>query len=197
MKKNENVNFFPRMIAFLIDLVIVGFVCSLLSLPFINEDNSEKISNEVNEIVSKAANQEISLDTYFTELVPLIYESERQNGAYTIIMLLVSIFYYIVFQFHTGQTLGKKIFNIKLVSNNGDLTMNQMVFRGLIINSILFSLLTFVFLLFSNSKTFFIADLTLASLYYLILLISSFMIIYRKDHRGLHDIICNTKVVKC
>ncbi len=197
MKKNENVNFFPRMVAFIIDLLLVGIVCSLFSLPFVNEDNSEKLSNEVNEIVSKAANQEISLKTYFTELVPLVYESERQNGVYTIIMLLVGIFYYIVYQFRTGQTIGKKVFNIKLVSNDGDLTMNQLVFRGLIINSILFSLLTFVFLLFSNSKTFFIADLTLASLYYLILLISSFMIIYRKDHRGLHDVICNTKVVKC
>ena len=197
MKKNENVNLFPRIIAFIIDLVIVGFICSLISLPFVNEENSEKITNEVNEIVSKAANQEINLETYFTELVPLVYESERQNGITTIIMLLVSIFYYIVYQFRTGQTLGKKIMNIKLKSNEGDLTMNQMVFRGCIINSILFTLLTFVFLLFSNSQTFFVADVTLASLYYLILLISSLMIIIRKDNRGLHDIICNTKVVKC
>lgn len=197
MKKKENAGFLFRACAFIIDMFIVAFVASLLSMPFIDKDNTEKISKQVNEIVEKASKQEISMKTYTTELKSLTYQNDRINGVYTIFVLVLSILYFIVYQFYTKQTIGKKLFKIKVDSNKGDLTMNHMLFRGLIINSILFSLLAFIFVIVSNENVYFVANVTLNSLYYLILFISACMILFRKDGRGLHDVICNTRVVKC
>ncbi|MBQ6477252.1 MAG: RDD family protein [Bacilli bacterium] len=195
--KKENAGFLFRACAFIIDMFIIAFVASLLSMPFVDSDSTEKISKQVNELVEKASKKEISMQTYTTELRSLTYQNDRINGIYTIFVLVLSILYFIVYQFYTKQTIGKKIFKIKIDSNKGELTMNHMLFRGLIINSILFSLLAFVFVIFSNENTYFVANVTLNSMYYLILFISACMIIFRKDGRGLHDIICNTKVVKC
>ena len=197
MKENNNAGLLVRVCAFIVDMFLVSIVCALLSYPFINQENSQKINKELNEVMEKASKNEISVQTYAAELKPLVYQNDRDNGVTTIFILLVSILYFVVYQFKTKQTIGKKIFKIKLEANEGELTMNHMVFRGLIINSILFTLLTFIFVIFSNSSVYFVANITINSLYYLIIVISSLMIILRKDNRGLHDVICNTKVVKC
>lgn len=197
MKKDERAGFLVRACAFIVDMFIVAFVSSLIAMPFLDQDNTEKINKEITEIVEKGANQEISMNTYITELKPLLYQSDRSNGVYTICVLVLSILYFIVYQFYTKQTLGKKIFKIKIAANKGELTMNNMLFRGLIINSILFSLLAFIFVIFGNVDTYYVAKMTVNSIYYLIVLISACMIIFNKDRRGLHDVICNTKVVKC
>ena len=197
MKEDNRAGFLVRTCAFIIDMFIVAFVASLLAMPFLDQDNSEKINKQITEIVQKGANQEISMDTYMTELKPLLYQSDRNNGIYTIFTLVLSILYFIVYQFYTKQTIGKKLFKIKVEANKGELTMNNMLFRGLIIDSILFALLAFIFVIFGNVDTYYVAKMTVNSIYYLILFISACMIIFNKDRRGLHDIICNTKVVKC
>jgi uncharacterized RDD family membrane protein YckC len=199
MKKNnkKSATFFARLGAFFIDMFLVAFLASLLSIPFLDQDNMDKISKQTTEIMEKALSNEISIDTYTTELKPLLYQNDRYNGIYTIFVIILSILYFIVYQFYTGQSFGKRIFNIKIEPIKGELTMNQMMFRGLIINSILFSLIAFIFVIFSNADTYFVANMTLNSLYYLILFVSAIMVIFREDRRGLHDFICNTKVVKC
>lgn len=193
----NNAGLLVRICAFLVDIFIVSFVAALISMPFIDQDNSQKISNEVTEIVEKYSKHEISIKTYISELTPLVYQNDRANGITTLFMIVLSILYFIVYQFYTKQTIGKRIFKIKIDSNDKELTMNQMVIRGLVINSILISLVSFIFVIFANEDIYFMANMTLNGLNYLILLISSIMIIIRKDRRGLHDIICNTRVVKC
>ena len=197
MKENNRAGFLVRACAFIVDMFLIACVASLLSMPFVDQDNAEKINKEMSEIVQKGTSQEISMDTYVSELKPLLYQSDRNNGVYTICVLVLSILYFIVYQFYTKQTIGKKIFKIKVEANKGELTMNNMLFRGLIINSILFSLLSFIFVIFGNVDTYYVAKMTVNSIYYLILLTSACMIIFNKERRGLHDVICNTRVVKC
>ena len=58
------------------------------------------------------------------------------QGISILITVLVSIIYFVVFQYNNkGQTLGKKLMKIKVNSLNGDLTMNQLVVRSLLVNS--------------------------------------------------------------
>ncbi len=199
MKKNKmnNASFFARLGAYFVDMFLVAFLASLLASPFLDQDNMDKISKQTTEVMEKALSNEITLNTYTTELKPLLYQNDRYNGIYTIFVIIIGILYFIVYQFYTKQTLGKKLFKIKIEPNKGELTMNQMMFRGLIINSIIFSLIAFVFVIFSDANTYFVANMTLNSLYYLIIFISSVMIIFRRDRKGLHDVICDTKVVKC
>jgi uncharacterized RDD family membrane protein YckC len=56
----------------------------------------------------------------------------------SLITILIEVLYFVVFQLYNGgQTFGKKITKIKVVSESNDLTMNQMIFRSLLSNYIL------------------------------------------------------------
>ena len=200
MSKKEEVeyaSFLTRVCAYIVDMFIVALVASLIALPFTNSTNTEKLDKQLTEVMEQASTGKIDTQTYINELMPLVYQKDRANGVYTIIVVILSIAYFVVYQYYTKQTFGKKMFRIKLEANKGELTMNQMVIRGMIINNIIFSLIALIFVTFSGEGTYFMANMTLNCLYYLIVLVASFMIIGRKDNRGLHDLVCNTKVVKC
>ena len=87
-----------------------------------------------------------------------------------------------VFQlYNKGQTIGKQIMKIRVKSDHGELTMNQMIFRAFIANSILLDLITFMFMLSNSRLVYFYGITTFSTLQYSITLISIFMILIRKD----------------
>ena len=87
--------------------------------------------------------------------------------------------------------------NIKIVSNdNKEISHFNLLIRAFLINGCLASFLEIVFVLLMQKELYFYA-LTCIEFAQLLFLISSiFMVIYRKDKRGLHDLICETKVIK-
>ena len=93
------------------------------------------------------------------------------------------------------MTLGKKLLRIKIESEDDDLTMNQMVIRGLIINGILFNIIELSLLLFLPKALYLNAYSSIELVKYSLYIVIAFMVMFRKDRRGLHDIICHTKVV--
>ena len=87
--------------------------------------------------------------------------------------------------------------NIGIVKyNRTTLTINDLIFRSLIINSIFVNMLNFALMLFINKDFYGYTTVFLESIQYIILITIFFMVLFRKDGRGLHDIIANTIVVK-
>ena len=74
--------------------------------------------------------------------------------------------------------------------------MNQMIFRSLIINSILVEMIVLGFIILASSDVYFYGVGIFEGIQYLVMLISVFMVMFREDGRGLHDLIAHTKVVK-
>ena len=85
---------------------------------------------------------------------------------------------------------------IRVVSDNGDLTMNQMIFRSFLANSLLIDIFIFIFMLFSSKYVFFYSSALLEFLQYLMIFISVIMIAYTQDGCALHDKIVHTKVIR-
>ena len=193
----DNALFIQRLGAFLIDIIILAFAASLVSMPFINTDNTEKLQESIQELSKDYMNKEINSKTFMSEYSSIYFQLEKQQTPYLIGTVVLGIFYFIVLQYYTGQTLGKKIFKIKIESNRKHLNMNQMVVRGLLINSILLYIIQFAYLVFGNEQTFFYVVGSLELIQYSFMLVSAFMIMFRKDRLGLHDLICKTKVVRC
>ena len=107
------------------------------------------------------------------------------------------VLYFGLFQYYNkGQTIGKKLMKIKVVSNDGKkLKLSQVIIRMLIINSVLTSVILISLISFeskglyiSTSKYINMIDATLVSA-------SIIMIMFKNDGRGLHDLLANTKVV--
>lgn len=115
----------------------------------------------------------------------------------TLIILLCTLFYFAIVQyFLKGQTIGKKLFKIKVVSiNKNEVSIINYIIRSLIVNNVFLNLLGIVFLLLAPKQTY----LTLNNILSIIVSLTEGIIIYliltREDSRGLHDLLVKTKVI--
>lgn len=192
----NNALFIQRFAAFIIDIMIVSLIASFISTPFINASNSEKLTKQSSELVEKVMAGEIDQKTYIKEASVITYKIDKNNALYTIINIIFGFVYFVIFQFYKkGQTIGKQIFKIKVDSNDGVLNINQMIARGLLIDMILFDLIRFAFCMFGSSKSYFLGYSSVMMVEIIVLSLCGFMVMFKKDRRGLHDVLCNTKVV--
>lgn len=199
MKSNtKNAVFLQRLVAYLIDAFIITIVISLIAAPFINSDAIQKINSDLLELVNQLQNNELSYLTYVKEVSVLELQLAKLNGVTTIVTLFVSILYFVVFQIYNGgQTIGKQILKIRVISNNGDLTMNQMIVRSLLINTILLNMILLIAITFiSDPMQYLYVFGSFESIQYLFVIVTVLMVMFRKDHVSLHDLITNTRVVK-
>lgn len=195
----EKALFVQRFLAFLLDIVLVSVVASFISYPFLDMDSIQKLNESSVEVMENYTNGKIDEKEYFNESSTISYELARKQGVNTLVIIFLNILYFVVYQIkNNGQTLGKQILKIKVVdSSNRDLSMNQMIFRALIINSILLDMISFGVLIFANQSSYFYGVSFLAFIQFCILSVSTFMIMFGKDRRGLHDLVAHTDVVRC
>lgn len=193
-----------RISAYLIDILFVFIVIGLISeIKIINPNYDKYIETYENysEILNSYTNDEIT-EKEFNELYnENYYLVSKYSVSYNIIIILVIVLYFAVFQkYNNGQTLGKKFMKIRITSSTNEkvglfsyivriLPMYYIYIGGvipLIINSIL---------VYCLNENIFINITTIISYLFLLVSIISFVFIcVRKDERGIHDILANTKV---
>lgn len=190
--------FFQRLGAYIIDMFIISFLVSIITQPFIDIDRMEKLEKQSTEIVEKYQKEKISLETYIYQTLDLNYQIAKNNGVFSLTSMIFVILYFIIFQFYNkGQTIGKKIMNIEIVKyDRTSLSINDLIYRSLIINSLFLNMLLFALMVFTTRDIFGYGTIFLETIQYIILMIVFFMAIFRKDGRGLHDLIANTIVIK-
>ena len=174
----EKVLFLQRLLAFLIDLFIVTMLASIIAGPFLNNKKIESLNNKSVKLVEKYNKKKINLNEYIAEYTNITYDLARETGPTTIIELLLGIVFYIIIPlYNDGKSIGKMVMKIKIKSNDGELTANQLIFT-------------------SRSVYFYCLGLFLI-IQYVITFISVFMIMFTKCGLTIHDKLVNTKVVKC
>lgn len=191
---------FKRIGAYILDVFIVTAVVTLLSyIPFLNPSRvqySEKY-NELMNVYEQYTKNEISESEYNEAYIPISYELYRLNTSYIIIDLVIVILYFGVAPFiFKGQTLGKKMMQIRIVSNSDKpLTLVNYLLRMVVLNNVLITvaLISIVYLMSVDNYAGIYQNVNLVG--YIITYISLFMIMVRRDGRGLHDFVANTKVV--
>lgn len=193
--KGEKAYFVQRLGAFMFDVLLVYIVASLVVVPFTNASETKKLDKEVNTLLEQFTNHEISSTEFADKNVDLTYKIARKNGFVSLITIVINILYFVVFQlYNKGQTVGKEIMKIKVVSDNKELTMNQLIFRAFIANSILLDIITFMFMLSNSRMAYFTGIAIFGTIQYTITIISVFMILISKDGRAVHDRLVRTRV---
>lgn len=189
-----------RFIAFTIDIFIVSIICEALSTTnFINiyRDDYLKTYNEYQEIYDSFENNQITLDQYNENVIYYNYELSKDNIISYIIYIVIFTSYFVGLNcLYDGQTLGKKLMNIKIESkNNKKLNAWTYILRTILLTGIFgtFVLLILVFIL--KEKAYYDASFIISLLQYILQLIICITTLLNKEGRGLHDIICKTKVV--
>ena len=80
-------------------------------------------------------------------------------------------------------------------TDSGELSINAMLMRSFIINSILVNMIVLTVSIVGNRYVYTTTVTVFQLIQYMVLFITALMVLSRKDKRGLHDIICHTKVV--
>lgn len=150
----------------------------------LTKEEYQEIVKEINE----------DFDTVAKEYVYLLNKSSITN---TVITLICTLLYFGVLQyFLKGQTIGKKILKIQVVSStNKKLNIFTYILRSLIINDILLNTIGTIFLIVASKKVYTQVDSIIGTLISILEAVVIFMVITREDARGLHDVLFGTKVI--
>lgn len=189
-------NFIIRLSAFLIDMLLVVCISFFLTSGISNKKVID-LNQEYSNVLSSYSSGEMTQQEYNTKMIDITYDMNKNAVVSNIMSLLLSIIYFVFFQFfNKGQTIGKKLTGIKVLENGKEPSLKALIIRTLIINGILTSALTIILVYFLGKEDYYIATLSISMIEYLFIFVSAFMILYRKDKKGLHDLMANTEVVK-
>lgn len=187
-------DFFKRIFAYMIDYFIILLVLSFITANInVGSDITEKVNNLTNEY----KNGNITIAEYNEEVLPLNYELTKRKLPVNVITCVIIIGYYIVFAyFNKGQTLGKKICKIRVVNDKGErASIWNILIRSLFIYGIITTLYSLISINFLDIESFNYSVSVVSVIECLFIVISLLMMLYKKDGRGLHDIIAKTKVI--
>ena len=192
--------FFKRLLAFILDILIVSLVVTLLSyIPFLNP-NRDAYSEKYNELVNvyeQVEKNEISQEEYNEAAIPISYELYRLNIPTILVDIVCSLLYFGVLPFFMdGQTFGKKLFQLRVVSaNDKSLNLINYLLRAVVLRNILISIALILVIYFMDASNYYAVYQNVNLVGYIIMYINLFMIVMRQDNRGLHDFVANTQVV--
>ena len=199
VKKSPDIKsmFRQRVLAFIIDFFILGLISSLIIMFVPVSETASKLYEEQNKILMSYSEGTVSMEEYVNQLIDLEYDIAKQTVIVSIVTIVISILYYVVYPcYNNGQTLGKKLMKIKIKkTDDTDLSMNDLLIRGMINNSILVNIISIILVLFLSKDLYLSTSSLLNIIQYLVLIISLIMIAFTKNAQGLHDKVCKTEVV--
>ena len=199
VKKSPDIKamFSQRVLAFLIDLLLLSIICSLITMFVPVNDTATKLYEEQNRVLEGYVDGSVSMKEYVNQMVDLGYDISRQTVIVSIVTIVISLLYYVIYPcYNNGQTLGKKLMKIKIKkTNDTELSMNDLLIRSMINNSILVNIINVILVLFLSKNLYLSTSSLVSFIQYLVLIISLIMIAFTKNAQGLHDKVCKTEVV--
>lgn len=193
----KKANFYKRLVAYTIDMFIVGLVISIISYNF-DTTRLEKLSDKSIKLMNSFTNGDISSDKYFSEYADILYKMNKANVNSNLLGLVIYVGYFVLFQFFNGgATIGKKLLKIKVVSQcGGEVSLWQMIVRTSIINGIVPLALSLI-LVFTTSGLVFLTLSSIVGLFEnIFVIICVFMLLYKSNCLALHDIMSKSVVIE-
>ena len=187
MKKN-----IKRLIAFFIDILVITMFLMIVYY-FIPAKDTTQISDNITKLTEKVLNGEIGHIDYLNGFSENIYLLDYNRVVFSAFNALVVMLYFILVPIITkGYTLGLYINSLKI---GGKLNVKNLLLRNVIATGLLYLVLSVIFVYIFKDTMYFISLSILGIIQFLLVIISTFMIIYRSDHNGLQDKISKTKIV--
>ena len=127
----------------------------------------------------------------------LAYKIAKNSSISSAIYIIVTILYFGIFNLVTdGQTLGKKIFKLKIVSSDdGKPNIVSYLIRSVLLYNTIYYLVSLIGIYTLNKENYYLVTNIVYQIQYYIQIIIICMVMLRTDGRGLHDILAKTKVI--
>ncbi len=188
-------NFLKRVLAFCFDYFILTLVLSFITIGF--NTSNESFYEDISSISKEYNDGNISTSEYSDKLMELEYDYQKDNLPINGIKLVVFIGYFIVFGYlNRGQTLGKKLFKIRVVNSDGSyVKLSSLIIRSLFIYGIVSCIYSIICTLFLPTRVFTYSYKWVVNIETMVLFVCFLMAMYRKDGKGLHDLVSKTNVI--
>lgn len=185
-----------RIFTYFIDLFFVSLISSIIVMIPIFKYDHVKVEEQTNELYSSIL-ETGSADVDEDILVTRLYNLERSSTSLTAITTFVTFIYFGVAAFiNNGRTLGKMIMKIKVVPIKGNkLNPGLFILRTLLITSIIPNLISVISIFYLSPNAWYNLTGIISQIQEFFFLIILGFMIFRDDERGLHDLICQTKVI--
>lgn len=199
---------YKRLVAYIIDFILISFFVSLLAgSGVLNKamdkyySANERLEEKYDEIlgVIEGKDKESNLDeTMLLDVKAIVYDINDFGNVYYAIEILAMIGYFVLFQyFNKGQTLGKKIMKIRIVDKEEQpISLGNLLLRAVLLYGILFNIITMIGVEVLNVNSFYILYVVVNLLKIVFTYAIYFMILFRKDEKGLHDLLASSKVIE-
>lgn len=189
------VSFFDRIGAYFIDLIIISLLIGIVGMGL---PSDTEMADKISELEAKLISGEVNSEEVLTEYEDLFYDYQKDMVLTSSVGVAIYIAYFVIFQYmYNGQTFGKKLLKIKVVnSSDGRANLFQMFLRYLFIMNIFSGIANIILLFILPKNSYLSVYLLIVSIESIFIIVSLLLVLYRKDKRGLHDLMANTKVVK-
>ena len=202
-----------RISAFLVDIffvvvltVLIGNVSFLNPGLYTSDDAYTKYMEVYDELLTNVnTTDEVKINEINDKMKVVVKDYEKSNKFIYLYYLIFTLIYFVIFQWwNKGQTLGKKLFKLKVVDDNEE---NPNIFKYILrtlfngsslimgVNFILLVRLIFLFIGGIGTNTFY--NIYLGTQYAAYIFELVFIVVYlvNKKNKGLDDIIAGTKVI--
>lgn len=188
---------YKRVLAYLLDIVIITMVATLLTMFIPVSEEYQQKSDELTDVMESFTKEEITQEEYLEKVNDISYVINKETVSTSIVTVVLTTIYFVVVAYYMeGQTLGKKIMKLKVVSTDDNkLSMNKLLVRSLIVDSILMNIISILTILLMTKSMYLQTYDTITTIFGAIYIVIFSMILFREDGRGLHDIIAKTKVI--
>ncbi len=192
----NNASFTRRLIAYIIDFIFISAILMILAYFMPKSANFNFLTQDMNELTEQAMNREITFEAYSREFAKNLIELDKVSVVYNALSFIILVIYYVVIPIFTKRTLGKQIMRIKIEHVKGKkLNILNTFTRSIIDIGLLYSLITVYLVQIVDYKTYFFTLIIFGIIQFSLVIISIFMILYRRDKRGLQDILSRSNVV--
>ena len=180
-----------RFLAFIIDIILVTVLCLIICNLMANKE-TKILNNKLDIITDQVLSNEISNKNYLSDYFYINYKIDKINIVSEMISFFIIIFYFIIVPVYTkGQTLGLKLMKLKI---KGKVSIQNMFRRNIITIGLLIYIAKIILIYVLNYKMYYIIMFILLFIQLLLVIISTFMILYNEDKKGLQDKLSSTYI---
>lgn len=186
-----------RIVAFVIDILLVTCVTTIITKWLPVDPYKEKYEATYEEYMELVDVLKEDGSKYEDKIVELNYNLYKYRVVSSAISIGALILYFGIIQMILkGQTVGKKVMNLQVVSNSDKkLNIFNYLIRVIILNNVIFTVISMVAVYVVSGKNFYYVTYVVSLLQSMVYMVNILMVVMKKNNRGLHDILAGTKVI--
>ena len=185
-----------RLVAYLFDMMVLMGLLMLIYYFLPESHNITVLNQEFDHVNDLLFSNNISFGSYLTRVASIMQELDKERILYSLINAVYIIVYFVIIPFKTKKTFGMYLMGLKYESKDGKFSLDDLLARSMITCGLLYVLASLVLIYVLPSIAYFLTNIIFAIIQISLVVISFFMVLYRKDHRGLQDLWSRTVITR-